>query len=339
MATSAPRSCTGPGVELDEVTPDTLETFGFERPVDRERFVAEYDVMLDALRAQGAKMHDLRDLLADDSEALAYLDRRPNMTYTRDLATVFRSGAVLMGPRLVRRQGDQEMLARALSRLGVPILGRIDPPGYLEGGGVTMLGEDTVVAALCERANKEGTTALRELVLDRDVRAFLEVPLPRGHIHIDGDFMVVDERLCLIHEPTFRNVACRLFEAGRTEPRRVPFLEVLEARAFTRIPIRETERLEGHLNVVVTRRGRTAVVSSQATRLAAELERRGWRVSTFPSAEMVAGNGGVHCMACPCTAPGFLDTRLRYAARRSSYCSRASSGVRYASFSRRQHWL
>ena len=40
-----------------------------------------------------------------------------------------------------------------------------------------------------------------------------------------------------------------------------------------------------------------------------------------------------------CTAPGFLDTRLRYAAWRSSYCSRASSGVRYASFSRRQHGL
>ena len=40
-----------------------------------------------------------------------------------------------------------------------------------------------------------------------------------------------------------------------------------------------------------------------------------------------------------CTAPGFLDTRLRYAAWRSLYSSRASSGVRYASFSRRQHWL
>ena len=40
-----------------------------------------------------------------------------------------------------------------------------------------------------------------------------------------------------------------------------------------------------------------------------------------------------------CTAPGFLDTRLRYAAWRSSYSSRASRGVRYASFSRRQHWL
>ena len=45
------------------------------------------------------------------------------------------------------------------------------------------------------------------------------------------------------------------------------------------------------------------------------------------------------CFKYDCTAPGFLDTRLRYAAWRSSYSSRASSGVRYASFSRRQHWL
>ena len=48
---------------------------------------------------------------------------------------------------------------------------------------------------------------------------------------------------------------------------------------------------------------------------------------------------GEHRESDQCTAPGFLDTRLRYAAWRSSYCSRASSGVRYASFSRRQHWL
>ena len=288
-----------PGVELDAVTRETLETFGFRRPVDRERFVAEYDVMLDQLGALGAEMYDLRDLLAGDTDALAYLDRRPNMTYTRDLATVFRRGAVLMGPRLVGRQGDQEMLGRAFRRLGVPILGRIDPPAYLEGGGVTMLGDTTVVAAVCDRANLAGSAALREQVLGRDARAFLEVPLPSGHIHIDGDFMVVDERLCLIHEPTFRDVVCRLFEAGRREPRRVPFLEVLEERGFTRIAITETERLGGHLNVVVIQRGRTAVAPGHATRLVAELERRGWRVSTFPSAEMAAGNGGVHCMTCP----------------------------------------
>ena len=35
---------------------------------------------------------------------------------------------------------------------------------------------------------------------------------------------------------------------------------------------------------------------------------------------------GLRTWGAGCTAPGFLDTRLRYAAWRSSYCSRASSG-------------
>ena len=54
-------------------------------------------------------------------------------------------------------------------------------------------------------------------------------------------------------------------------------------------------------------------------------------------AELVCDKGYHSNQTLVCTAPGFLDTRLRYAAWRSSYCSRASSGVRYASFSRRQH--
>ena len=66
----------------------------------------------------------------------------------------------------------------------------------------------------------------------------------------------------------------------------------------------------------------------------------------IPGAETVVDLGQIdaiwnrtHITDRSCTAPGFLDTRLRYAAWRSSYSSRASSGVRYASFSRRQHWL
>ena len=66
------------------------------------------------------------------------------------------------------------------------------------------------------------------------------------------------------------------------------------------------------------------------------------RVQALPVRNRGRNEGTTPCTSRPqsaCTAPGFLDTRLRYAAWRSSYSSRASSGVRYASFSRRQHWL
>jgi len=288
-----------PGAELDKVTPQTLEEFNFARPVDRERFVADYDAMLSQFQEHGVETLLLREVLAGDDDALGYMDHRPNMTYTRDLAVVFSRGAVLMGPYLKGRKGDQQMMTRAFERLGVPILGAIEPPGYLEGGGVTLIGEDTAVASLCDRANEEGTRALRDIVLGRDVQYFLEVPLPFGHIHIDGVFMVLDEKLCLIHDDPFRVFPCRLYEAGKPEPRHVLFREFLDRRGFTCIPITHEERLGGHLNVVVTERSRKAVGFAQAVRVRAEMARHGWDLSTFPADELFMGKGGAHCMTCP----------------------------------------
>ncbi len=269
-----------PGPELDRVTAETLKEFNFERPVHRESFVADYDAMLRLFQGHGVETLLLREILAGDQDALGYMDQRPNMTYLRDLAAVFSRGAVLQ-------------------RLGVPILGAIEPPGYLEGGGVTLIGEDTAVASLCDRANEEGTRALREILLGKDVRYFLEVPLPFGHIHIDGIFMVLDEKLCLIHEDAFRVFPCRLYEAGRAEPRHVLFREFLDRRGFTCIPITQEERLGGHLNVVVTERSRKAVGFAQAVRVGAEMARHGWELATFPSDELFMGKGGAHCMTCP----------------------------------------
>ena len=288
-----------PGRELDRVTPDTLREFHFTRPVDREKFVADYDAMLSLFRDHGVETLLLTDVLAQDDDSLGYIAQRPNMTYTRDLAAVFSRGAVLMGPHLKGRKGDERMMGRAFARLGVPVLGAIEPPGYLEGGGVTLVGDDTVVASLCDRANEEGTRALREIVLGKDVRYFLEVPLPFGHIHIDGIFMVLDEKLCLIYEDSLAVFPCRLYEAGRAEPRHVMFPEFLERRGFTCIPITREERREGHLNVVVTERSRRAVGFAAAARVKAEMARHGLALATFPSDELFMGRGGAHCMTCP----------------------------------------
>ena len=288
-----------PGPELDVVTPDTLAEFNFDRAVDAARFRDDYAAMLGSFQAHGVETLLLTDVLADDADALDYMRHRPNMTYTRDLATVFSRGAVLMGPHLKGRWGDQEMLGRAFRRLGIPVLGAIEPPGHLEGGGVTILGDDVAVASLCDRANQTGTRMLRELVLGLDVQYFLEVPLPYGHIHIDGLFMVMDADLCLVHEPTLSVFPCRLFEAGRTQPRHVMLLEFLERRGIRSIPITEEERRGGHLNMVVTQRARRAIGFDRAQRLRAELATRGWTVDTFPSEELFIGNGGAHCMTCP----------------------------------------
>ena len=288
-----------PGKELDVVDQQNLKEFHFARPVERKKFVAEYEAMLALFRESGTEVLLLTEVLGKDSDSLAYIERRPNMTYTRDLATVFRSGAVLMNPFLKGRWGDQWMLDRAFRRLGIPILGAIESPGYLEGGGVTLIGEDTAVVSLCDRANDAGTRMLRELVLGKDVKYFLEVPLPFGHIHIDGIFMVLDEKLALIHEDSFEVFPCRLYEAGKSEFTHIMFLDFLAHRGFQCISITDQERLAGHLNVVVTQKSSRAVGFEHARRIATEMKRFGLKLTGFPADELFQGNGGAHCMTCP----------------------------------------
>lgn len=288
-----------PGRELEMVTTKTLEEFHFARPVDVERFVDDYDTMLGLFQAHGVETLMLTDVLKEDEDALGYIGHRPNMMYTRDLAVVFSRGAVLMSPHLKGRWGDELMMERAFRELGIPVLGAVEPPGFLEGGGVTLIGEDTAVASLCDRANPMGTRMLRDLVLGKDVKYFLEVPLPFGHIHIDGIFMVLDRELALIYPSPFRVFPCRLYEDGQSDPRHVMFEEFLDERRVKTIPITWDERKAGHLNVVVTKRSQAAIGFDVAKRIAAEMTRYGWRLVTFPSEELFKGNGGAHCMTCP----------------------------------------
>jgi N-dimethylarginine dimethylaminohydrolase len=288
-----------PGQELNVVTPESLEEFHFTKPVNSEKFISEYKGMLKLFEEHGTEVLLLHEILKDDPDSLNYIAYRPNMTYTRDLASVFSSGAVLMGPHLKGRKGDQEMLGRAFRKLGIPVIGAIDPPGFLEGGGVTMIGDDTAVASLCDRANECGTRALRELVLGKDVRYFLEVPLPFGNIHIDGVFMVLDEQLALIHPETFRVFPCRLYEAGKIDFKHVMFEEFLDKQGFKLIPITNEERRGGHLNVVVTQRSKSAVGFEKARRVKEAMKEFGWNLDGFPADEMFLGNGGPHCMTCP----------------------------------------
>lgn len=288
-----------PGAEIDVVTEKNLEIFNFDEPVDREVFTAEYDNMVSQFNDHGVDCIFLTDILKNDEDAINYIKHRPNMTYTRDLATMFSSGAVLLSPQLLGRWGDQVIVGRALKQMGIPILGAIDCPQFLEGGGVTMIGEDTVVASICDRANQSGTKALRDLVLGGEVEYFLEVTLPPGHIHIDGLYMTLDENLAVAHLDPLNILPCRLYKAGDEQPRHIMFSDYLESRNIKVIEIDEQEMRGGHLNLVVTKKGKKAIGFECAARLGLEMSKYGWQVSTFASDTLFKGNGGAHCMTMP----------------------------------------
>lgn len=96
-----------PGKELGVVTANTVKEFHFDRPVNPTAFLSDYDAMLSLFKSHGVEVLLLQDILKNDPDALAYIEHRPNVTYTRDLAAVFGRGAVLMGPYLKGRWWDQ----------------------------------------------------------------------------------------------------------------------------------------------------------------------------------------------------------------------------------------
>ena len=55
------------------------------------------------LSRHGVETLLLTDILANDSDSLNYIRYRPNMTYTRDLATVFASAPAGASPLAPRR--------------------------------------------------------------------------------------------------------------------------------------------------------------------------------------------------------------------------------------------
>ncbi len=288
-----------PGAELGVITEANLREFNFDAPVDAEAFLADYAEMVQQFVDHGVECVFLGDVLADDPDSLNYIEHRPNMTYTRDLAAVFSKGAVLMSPHLRGRWGDQHIIGRALRKLGIPIHGVIECPAFLEGGGVTMIGDDTIVASICDRANQSGTAALRKLLLGTEAKYFLDVPLPSGHIHIDGVFMTLDERLAIHHPESLDIFPCALYESGKTEPRHVMFAEFLDERGIETIAITDEQMRAGALNVVVTKKGQQAIGFDTAEALGKEMSTHGWELSTFPSETLFKGNGGAHCMTCP----------------------------------------
>lgn len=76
-----------------------------------------------------------------------------------DLALVFPEGAFIMRPSDLRRRGEVARAEAALERAGVPIVGRIESPGLLDGGDVLRAGDTLYIGVARQRRAEVGIPA------------------------------------------------------------------------------------------------------------------------------------------------------------------------------------
>lgn len=222
---------------------------------------------------------------------LHFLPRDPRASldsiYVRDGAVVCEKGIVLCSMGKEARRGEPEAQAVFYGSTGLPILGRIEGTGCLEGGDVLWLDERTLAVARSYRTNDEGIRQLGDLLGDC-IDALVRVPLPhyRGPkdvFHLMSIISPIDKDLALVFSPLMP----------------IPFREELISRGVELVEVPEEEFETMGCNVLtVAPRKCVMIASNDVTRR--RLEKLGVEVHTFEGKEICAkGAGGATCLTRP----------------------------------------
>lgn len=266
---------------VDQATIATQwRSLGFSGAPDLDRATDEFDALVDLLRASGADVH----LLPRDERTTL------DSIYVRDAAIICDRGAIIcrMGKaaRLPEAPAQERALA-ALTPSPVPIIGRIEAPGTLEGGDVAWLDRRTLAVGRGYRTNDEGIRQLRRLLGD-SIDELIVVPLPhwRGAgdvMHLMSLVSPVDHDLAVVYSPLLP----------------VPFREQLLARGIQLVEVPDEEFETMGTNVLAVK-PRVCVTLAGNPRTMRRLQDAGAIVIQYEGQEIsTKGAGGPTCLTRP----------------------------------------
>lgn len=249
----------------------------FTAAPDRARAIDEFERFLELIRRAGG---DPCALPAADGTSI-------DSIYVRDASVISPRGAILcrMGkPQRASEPAAQEPTYRSLK---IPVIGRIESPGTLEGGDVAWLDERTVTVGRGYRTNDDGIAQLRTLLGD-SVDHFVVVTLPhwRGAndvFHLMSIISPIDRDLAVVYSPLLP----------------VPFREWLINRgtSLVEVPDDEFETMGANVLAVTPRR---CVVLSGNPKTRARLEHADAEVFEYDGREIsLKGGGGPTCLTQP----------------------------------------
>lgn len=245
---------------------------GFVHPVDLDLAVKEHDAFSSLLGDLGVIVHEV----PGESPS-------PDVVYQYDTSLVTDRGAILLRSGKPTRVGEEDLQAAWYEAHGIPIAGRIEAPGTVDGGDVCWVRGVTCVGRSL-RTNQAGIDQLVGM-LDGDVRVF-DMPYDTGEahcLHLMSVISPITDDLVLV------------------ELERLPsgLFRMLEEMGVTLVAVPREEVDSLGCNVLVVRPGVVVMVEGNP-RTRAELESHGIEVHTFQGTEIALnGNGGPTCLTKP----------------------------------------
>jgi len=130
-----------------------------------DRALEQHGILVRTLRDRGVNVTVLEPATEVPTESLV-----------ADCAVVLPQGAILMRPSAVERRAEVLAVERALVACGIPIVGRIEAPGLLDGTDVALAGDRVFIgvargeAGLRSRSNALGRAQLAAFAAAADLR-------------------------------------------------------------------------------------------------------------------------------------------------------------------------
>jgi N-dimethylarginine dimethylaminohydrolase len=241
----------------------------------------------DRLAAQHEAFCELLAGLVPEVEVAEALDGQVDAVYMHDPMVMTGRGGIPLRMAKPARTAEPEAARTELERLGIPVLGTIEPPGYADGGDRYWIDETTMAVGLGYRTNRAGAAALAALAEPEGVRVET-YDMPHDHgpgsvLHLQSFISGVAEDLCVIHEPLAP----------------VRLLQDLRARGTDWIAIDRDAYLGMGCNILAVRPGVVVMVDGVPD-VRRALERRGVEVHVYDGSELsLKGDGGPTCLTQP----------------------------------------
>ncbi len=232
---------------------------------DLDRFRADHDDYISALRSTGAQVIQLEALEA-----------YPDSVFVEDTALCLPSVAVIMRPGAPSRLGEAAAMAPNLEALYPKVL-YIKGPGFIEGGDI-LTTEREILVGLSDRTDAEGVAELTRLLepIDRPVRV---VETPAGVLHFKTDCSLLDEETILATE--------RLDASGCFADYRVIHTAAGEEAAANAIRFNDL-----------------VLLPAGFPRTVEALDQAGYKVREIGNSEAAKLDGGMSCLSLRFTPPG-----------------------------------
>jgi N-dimethylarginine dimethylaminohydrolase len=217
-------------------------------------------------------------------------DALSDSVFTHDPSLMTDRGALILSMGKPLRAREPSLHEETYTRLGIPILGRVEAPGQIEGGDCVWVDARTLAIGRGVRSNQEGIQQVSNLLSPLGISVYgFDLPLWQGEeacLHLMSVISPLADDLALVYSPLLP----------------APFYQMLKARGIRLVEGAAEEFAASNglsLNVLPTSPLKVIAVAG-FPRTKAAMEAAGCTVEIFEAdALCIACEGGPTCLTRP----------------------------------------